>query len=86
MASSLINFGPDLEPLQSEARREARFAGPRHDAILVDGASEEVVAKLSAAQGSAGGWCELQQLLDDGGRRTIYVNAASVRFVVDDAR
>jgi hypothetical protein len=82
MASSLINFGPDLEPLQSEARREARFSGPRLDAIV--GASEEVVAKLSEAQVSAAGWCELEQLLGDGEQRTIYVNAHRVRFVVDD--
>jgi hypothetical protein len=85
MASSLLYFGPDLEPLESESRRASRFAGARRDAIAVEGASDEVVAKLNAAQSAAGGWCELQQLVDDGEPRRIYVNAATVRFVVDEA-
>jgi hypothetical protein len=79
MASSLINFGPDLEPLASESRRASQFAEPRRDALAVAGACEEVVAKLIAAQGSTGGWCEFEQL--DG--RRIFINAATVRFVVD---
>jgi hypothetical protein len=85
MASSLLYFGPDLEPLESESRRASRFAGSRRDAVAVDGPSDEVIAKLIAAQSGAGGWCELQQLLADDERRRIYVNVATVRFVVDEA-
>ena len=84
MASSLLYFGPDLEPLESESRRASRFAGARRDAVAVAGASDEVVAKLIAAQAAAGGWCELQECVGDGERRRIYVNAATVRFVTDD--
>jgi hypothetical protein len=81
----LLYFGPDLEPLESESRRASRFAGARRDAVAVEGPSGEVIAKLVAAQANAGGWCELQELLDDGERRTIHVNAAMVRYVVDEA-
>jgi hypothetical protein len=84
MASSLLYFGPDLEPLASESRRASQFAGARRDAVSVDGAAGEVVAKLIAAQSDAGGWCELQQLVDGDEPRAIYVNAATVRFVVDE--
>lgn len=86
MASPLLYFGPDLEPLESQSRRASQFAGARRDAIAVDGASDEVAAKLIAAQGAAGGWCELQELVGGDERRRIYVNAANVRFVVDDVR
>jgi hypothetical protein len=82
MASSLLYFGPDLEPLESESRRASQFAGSRRDAIAIDGASDEVAAKLIAA---ASGWCELLQLVGDDEQRRIYVNAATVRFVVDAA-
>ena len=51
----------------------------------VDGSADEVAAKLIAAQSAAGGWCELQQLVDDEEPRRIYVNGATVRFVVDEA-
>ena len=85
MASSWLYFGPDLEPLESESRRASRFAGARRDAVAVDGASDEVAAKLIAAQSTAGGWCELEQLVNDDERRRIFVNAAAVRFVVDEA-
>ena len=30
------------------------------------------------------GWCELEQVLPDDRRRTVYVNAHAVRSVVDD--
>jgi hypothetical protein len=85
MASTLLYFGPDLEPLESESRRASRFAGARRDAVVVDGASHEVAAKLVAAQATAGGWCELQELVGGYERRSIYVNAATVRYVVDEA-
>jgi hypothetical protein len=85
MASSFLYFGPDLEPLESESRRASRFAGARRDAVCVDGASDEVVAKLIAAQSAAGGWCELEQLVGDSERTRIFVNAAMVRFVADEA-
>jgi hypothetical protein len=85
MACSLLYFGPDLEPLASESRRASRFAGARRDAVAVDGPSDEVAAKLIAAQSAAGGWCELEQLVGDGERRRIFVNAATVRFVADEA-
>jgi hypothetical protein len=84
MASSSLYFGPDLEPLERESRRASEFAGKRRDAVAVDGAADEVTAKLIAAQSAAGGWCELQQLVGDDERRRIYVNAATVRFVVDE--
>ena len=82
MARSLLYFGPDFEPLESESRRASRFAGARRDAIAVDRASDEVAAKLIAADG---GWCELLQLVGDDEQRRIYVNAATVRFVVEEA-
>jgi hypothetical protein len=85
MASSLLYFGPDLEPLERESRRASQLAVARRDAVAVDGASDEVAAKLIAAQEAAGGWCELQQLVGDGERRRIYVNAATVRLCVDEA-
>jgi hypothetical protein len=84
MARSLLYFGPDLEPLERESRRASNLAGARRDAVVVDGASDDVAAKLIAAQAEAGGWCELQELVGDDEPRRIYVNAATVRFVVDE--
>jgi hypothetical protein len=42
-----------------------------------------VVVKLMQAEESTGGWCELEQVLPDDRRRTVYVNAHAVRWVVD---
>jgi hypothetical protein len=42
------------------------------------------VAKLVHAAASMAGWCELQQDLPDDRRRTVYVNAHAVRWVVDE--
>jgi hypothetical protein len=81
--ASWLSFGPDLEPMEFESRRGARALGPRRDSLLVAGTSEEVVAKLVEAQRATAGWCELDQVLDDGGHRKAYVNAAAVRWVSD---
>jgi hypothetical protein len=43
-----------------------------------------LVAKLMQAEENTGGWCELEQVLPDDRRRTVYVNAHAVRSVVDD--
>jgi hypothetical protein len=83
MATSWISFGPDLEPLESEARRGAQTPPPRRDGVLVSGAAEEVVAKLVEAAGTSGAWCELEQVLEDGGRRPVFVNARAARLVAE---
>jgi hypothetical protein len=82
-AASWLSFGPDLEPMEHETRRGIRALGPRRDSLLVAGASADVVAKLVEAQRQTAGWCELDQVLDDGTHRTAYVNAAAVRWVSD---
>jgi hypothetical protein len=84
MTTSRLIFGPDLEPLESESRRGAHSPGPRHDSLTVAGSSSDVVAKLVQAAASMAGWCELQQELPDDRRRTVWVNAHAVRWVVDD--
>ena len=82
-AASWLSFGPDLEPMEHEARRGARTLGPRRDSLLVAGTSEEVAGKLVEAQRATGGWCELDQVCDDGTHRKAYVNASAVRWVSD---
>jgi hypothetical protein len=82
-AASWLTFGPDLEPMEYEARRGARALGPRRDSLLVAGSSAEVVAKLVEAQRATAGWCEVEQVLADGTHRRAYVNAAAVRWVAD---
>ena len=84
MTRSRLVFGPDLEPLESESRRGAHPAGARGDSLTVAGASGDVVAKLVQAASNAGGWCELEQVLPDDGRRAVYVNARAVRWVVEE--
>jgi hypothetical protein len=81
---SRLTFGPDLEPLESESRRGAHPPGPRRDSLTVAGASAEVVAKLVQAAADMDGWCELEQVAPDDGRRIVYVNARAVRWVVDE--
>ena len=82
-AASWLSFGPDLEPMEHEARRGTRTLGPRRDSLLVAGTSEEVVAKLVEASVATAGWCELDQVLEDGTHRRAFVNAAAVRWVSD---
>jgi len=82
-AASWLSFGPDLEPMEHEARRGARTLGPRRDSLLVAGSSDEVVAKLVEAQRATGGWCEFDHVREDGTHRRAYVNAAAVRWVSD---
>jgi hypothetical protein len=84
VTSSRLMFGPDLEPLESESRRGAHPAGARHDSLTVAGACGEVVVKLMQATANTGGWCELEQVLPDDRRRTVYVNAHAVRWIVDE--
>jgi hypothetical protein len=81
MATSWISFGPDLEPLESEARRGAQTALPRRDGVRVSGEAEGVVAELVEAAGMSAAWCRLEQILEDGGRRPVFVNARAVRMV-----
>lgn len=85
MATSWITFGPDLEPLESEARRGAQTAPRRRDGVRVSGEAEEVVANLVEAAAVSGGWCRLEEVLEEGGRRPIFVNAAAARLVADEA-
>jgi hypothetical protein len=84
MTTSRLIFGPDLEPLESEARRATHSPGPRSDSLTVAGSSGDVVAKLVQATASTAGWCELEEALPDDRRRTVYVNAHAVRWVVDE--
>jgi hypothetical protein len=76
--------GPDLEPLESESRRGAHPPDARHGSLTVAGAGSELVVKLTRAEENTGGWCELEQVLPDDRRRTVYVNARAVRSVVDE--
>jgi hypothetical protein len=84
MPTSWISFGPDLEPLESEARRGAHAAAPRRDGVSVSGTSHDVVSKLIQASGATAGWCELEQVLADDRRRAVYVNGAAARLVIDE--
>jgi hypothetical protein len=84
MATSWISFGPDLEPLESEARRGAQTPPRRRDGVRVSGAAEDVVAKLVAASGTPGAWCQLEEVIEDGGRRPVFVNPRVARLVVED--
>ena len=83
MGTAWISFGPDLEPLESEARRGARTAPRRRDGVLVSGTPEEVVAKLVEAAAASAAWCRLDQVLEDGGRRPVFVNAGTARLVTE---
>jgi hypothetical protein len=84
-ATSWISFGPDLEPLESDARRGARMAARRRDGVRVSGEAEAVVAKLVGAADTSGAWCRLEEVLEDGRRRPVFVNAAAARLVAEDA-
>jgi hypothetical protein len=83
MATSWISFGPDLEPLESESRRGAQTPPRRRDGVCVSGAAEEVVASLVEAVGSSCGWSQFDEVLEDGGRHPIFVNARAVRLVTE---
>jgi hypothetical protein len=85
MAKAWISFGPDLEPLESESRRGAQTMPRRRDGIWVTGDADEVVASLAEAAAASGGWCRLEEILDDGERRPIFVNAAMARLVAGAA-
>jgi hypothetical protein len=85
VATTWISFGPDLEPLESESRRGAQTLPRRRDGIRVAGDAEEVVASLVEAAAVSGGWCRLEEILEDGGRRPVYVNAAVARLVAGAA-
>lgn len=84
MPTSWISFGPDLEPLESEARRGAQTPPRRRDGVRVSGAAEDVVARLVEAAGTSGAWCRFDQVRDDGGRRPVFVNAGAVRLVAEE--
>jgi hypothetical protein len=84
MPTSWISFGPDLEPMASESRGAAQMPGPRRDGLSVTGTSAEVVFKLAQAALANGGWCELEQVVAADRRRTVYVNVAAIRLVVDE--
>jgi hypothetical protein len=84
MATSWISFGPDLEPLESESRRGAQTPPRRRDGVRVSGTAEDVVAKLADAAATPGAWCRLEEILDDGGRRPVFVNARAARLVSPD--
>jgi hypothetical protein len=84
MATSWISFGPDLEPMASEARGAARRPAARRDGLRVSGTSEEVIRKLVDAAGTSGGWCELEEVLEGDALRMVYVNSATIRLVIDE--
>jgi hypothetical protein len=78
-AYSWIIFGPDLEPLESEARRLAEAPGPRADGLIVAGDIEEVGTALVDA---ADGWVRLEHVRPDGTREPVHVQASHVRFIL----
>jgi hypothetical protein len=80
-AVSWISFGPDLEPFETESRRQAETPGPRVDGLLVAGEAAEVAGALAEACRSAGGWCRLERVGTDGERQPVHVQARHVRFV-----
>jgi hypothetical protein len=84
MATTWISFGPDLEPLESESRRGAQTPPVRRDGISVTGRAEEVANKLIEASGTSAAWCRFEQQVENGGARPVYVNGATVRFVIED--
>lgn len=84
MATAWISFEPDLEPLESEARRGAQTPPRRRDGVRVSGAGEEVVAKLVEAAGTSAAWCRFGQVLENGGRRAVFVNADAARTAADE--
>jgi hypothetical protein len=86
MATSWISFGPDLEPLESEARRGAQTPPRRRDGVCVSGAAEEVVARLVESLGTSCGWSLFDEVLEDGGRHPVFVNAAAARLVTEQTR
>jgi hypothetical protein len=79
---SWVIFGPDLEPLESEARRMAEAPGPRADGLLVAGDIDEVGSALAQAAHGGGGWCRLEHIRPDGAREPVVVQASHVRFVL----
>ena len=83
MTTSWISFGPDLEPLESEARRGAQTPPTRRDGVCVSGTPEEVVTKLVEASMS-GGWCRLEEVPELGDRRPVFVTARAARLVIED--
>jgi hypothetical protein len=86
MATSWISFGPDLEPLESEARRGAQTPPRRRDGVCVSGGAEEVVARLVEAAGTSCGWSRFDEVVEDGGLHSIFVNAATVRLVTEQTK
>jgi hypothetical protein len=84
MATAWITFGPDLEPLESEARRGAQTAPRRRDAVRVSGAADEVVAKLVEATGASAAWCRFDEVLEEGRTRSVFVNAGVARLVTGE--
>jgi hypothetical protein len=85
MATSWISFGPDLEPLESESRRGAQTPPRRRDGVRVSGDAEDVAAKLAEAAGTSAAWCRLEEVLEDGGRRPVFVNARAARLVTPES-
>ena len=51
----------------------------------MSGDAKEVVANLVEARSTSAGWCQLEEVLEDGGVRSVFVNAAAVRLVADEA-
>jgi hypothetical protein len=85
--ASWIIFGPDLEPLEAESRRQAEEPGPRRDGLLVAGAPGEVAQRLAEAARSSAGWCELQHCQGAGEEpEPVHVQVRHVRFVIADER
>ena len=76
-AASWIVFGPDLEPLEAEARRRAEAPGPRIDGLLVNGDPDAVARRLAEAPG---GWCRFDRA-DAEQPEAVHVQVAHVRFV-----
>jgi hypothetical protein len=80
VTESWISFGPDLEPMSSQARRMEGPPLPRRDGLKVLGTAQEVAEQLGSGSVNAGGWCELQA---GDPPHAVHVNAKLVRFVVE---
>lgn len=72
--ATTISFGPTQPPIDGLGD-----GGPREDVMTVTEEPGEVAHQLATANGS---WPRLTQQLGRG-TRSVYVNPASVRFVVE---
>ncbi len=72
--ATIINFGPTQPPT------DTMDLGPHEDQMTVMEDTGEVAHTLATANGS---WPQLTQDMSGRGTRPVFVNPASVRFVIE---